>query len=285
MDETVFEVRGGPSRELPGVSRSHARLRPVALLLAIVAVFAIAGLAAWMHRNAVIVSGHRYAGEQLISVALSLGFYSEHYKRLPYPEVTPETARPLIHAITPGEGRKSLYSWRVEIVPDLMSWHGTWDPSRAWDDPMNKQLVELSSFFAFGAAGREANPTSFPEADILAITGPGTAFGDGKEPPMALKDIPPQTILVVETRASGIPWPAPGDFDIRTMPRTVNGPDGKGISSRNAGGFHVIFADEWLWLLSNEVPFETLRKFFTIAEARSHDREKLLGPFALHRGP
>ena len=62
-------------------------------------------------------------------------------------------------------------------------------------------------------------------------------------------------------------------------------PTWKGISSHYAGGFHVIFADGWVWLLSDKVPFETLRKFFTVAEARGQDRKKMLGPFALHRGP
>ena len=65
------------------------------------------------------------------------------------------------------------------------------------------------------------------------------------------------------------------------MPQTINAADGKGISSRNAGAFHVIFADGRVWLLSDKVPFETLKKFFTIADAEKHDREKLLGPFAL----
>jgi hypothetical protein len=102
---------------------------------------------------------------------------------------------------------------------------------------------------------------------------------------MALKDVPPNTILAVETRASGIPWPAPGDFDIGTMPHTINAPDGKGISSRNECGFHVIFADGQVWFLSEKVPFESLKKFFTTAEAKWHDREEVLGQFALHRGP
>ena len=149
---------------------------------------------------------------------------------------------------------------------------------------MNKQLVELSSFYAYDATGLKPYPHFFLEANILAITGPGTAFGDGKELPMATKNVPPQTILCVETRASGVPWPAPGDFDIRTMPQTICGLDGKGISSRNAGGFHVTFADGRVWLLSDKAPFETLKEFFTTAEAGKHNRERLLGPFALDRG-
>lgn len=153
------------------------------------------------------------------------------------------------------------------------------------DSPANRQLVDLSSFYAFDAPRPEGHRQSFPETKLLAITGPGTAFGDGTGRPMAVKDAPPATILTGETGTSGIPWPAPGDFDIRTMPRTVCARDGKGTSSRNAGGFHVSFADGQVWLLSDKVPFETLSKFFTTADAEKHNREQLLGPFVLHRGP
>ena len=99
---------------------------------------------------------------------------------------------------------------------------------------------------------------------------------------MSLKDVPPDAILIVEVRASGIPWPAPNDFDIRTMPHAINAVDGKGISGRFAGGFHVGFADG-VWFLSDNVPFETLKKFFTVADAKQYDREKLLGPYVLER--
>ena len=127
---------------------------------------------------------------------------------------------------------------------------------------------------ARSASARE----SFPETRLLAITGPGTAFGDGIGPPIAVKDAPPATILVVETASSGIPWPAPGDFDIRSMPRTVCSYDGKGISSQHAGGFHVIFADEYVWLFPTKF-LRVLSKFFTTVEAGTHNREQLLGPF------
>jgi len=95
--------------------------------------------------------------------------------------------------------------------------------------------------------------------------------------------LPPAAILLVESRSSGIPWPAPGDFDIRTMPRTINAPDGKGISGQIPGGFVVLFADGDAWFMSDKTPFETLEKFFTLAGAKKYDREALLGPFALER--
>ncbi len=221
----------------------------------------------------------------MAQIAVTLLAYSEGFGRLPYAVVKAETPRRSTRARPTSRTSQVLYSWRAEIVPDLDSCGGAWDPSRAWDDPSNRELAKLSSVYAYDTSGLGRGPASFSETDILAITGPGTAFGDGREPPKALKDIAPQTIIAVETRASGIPWPAPGDFDIRTMPQTINAPDGKGISSRYPSGFHVLFADSSVWLLSDRTPFETLKEFFTTADAEKHDREALLGPFALHRGP
>ncbi|WP_148590980.1 hypothetical protein [Aquisphaera giovannonii] len=150
-----------------------------------------------------------------------------------------------------------------------------------WDDPANVQLSDFSSFFCDDALAPKDSLHPFPETGILAITGPGTAFGDGSEDPVPLRGIPPQTILCAETRASGIPWPAPGDFDVRDMPHTINAPNGKGISGRYKGGFHVIFADAEVWFLSDGVPFDTLSRFFTVADAAKHNRDKLLKPFVL----
>lgn len=266
-------------------ARGPARLRLVYWLIAGAAVLVGSGLAVGLVRRAINASGHELTRNHILNVSLALRDYSESYGHLPYPVVRQQPAGQAPETGPPHRAGRPLYSWRVEIVGFLESWHGTWDPSQAWDSPSNQQLVELSSFYAYDASGRRGQPQAFPATNLLALTGPGTAFGDGTGPPRALKDIPPQTILVVETRASGIPWPAPGDFDIRTMPHTINAPDGKGISSRYAGGFHVIFADGWMWMLSDKVPFETLQKFFTTADAAKHDREQLLGRFALHRGP
>jgi hypothetical protein len=261
----------------------HPRIRRV--LITGAAVLATAGLAVWMVQMGRNASAQAFARRSLSSVAMALGDYSDVHGHLPYAVVSRETAG-LLQGTDPPEGTGvPHYSWRVEIIPFLEAWHGTWDPSQPWDSPANRQLVERSSFYAFGGTGPEGYPQSFPGTNVLAITGPGTAFGDGRGRPMALKDVPPATIIAVETRSSGIPWPAPGDFDVRTMPRTVCARDGKGISSLSAGGFHVVFADRWVWLLSDKVPFETIAKFLTTAEAGKHSRDELLGPFVLHRGP
>lgn len=273
-----------PTQVPLGPSGSRTKPRSASLLIAISVAVLVLGIAVWGVRTAFDVSSRQATRAQFAAVARSLVDYSKVRGHLPHPVRRESVGQSLENGSDGGIGRP-LYSWRVEIVPYLASWHGSWDASQPWNQPANTQLVEMSSFYAYDATGPEGHPHSFPETNALAITGPGTAFGDGKEPPRALKDVPPNTILVVETRASGIPWPAPGDFDIRTMPQTINAPDGKGISSRNAGGFHVIFADGYVWFLSHKVPFETLKKFFTTTDAERNDREKLLGPYALHRGP
>lgn len=264
------------------LTRFHALRRVVVLLIAAAAVILVVGLALRSAQTVFILNAHSRARSKILYVSMALKNYSEYRGHLPYPVVQARRSKQLNPSDEIG---RPLYSWRVEIIPYLESWHGRWDPAQPWDHPANNQLAEMSSFYVYSATGPKGRLQPFPETNLLAITGPGTAFGDGIKQPMALKDVPPQTILLVETRASGIPWPAPGDLDIRTMPQTINAPSGRGISSPNAGGFHLVFADEQVWLLANKVPFDTLRLFLTVAEAEKHDREELLGKFILHRGP
>ena len=266
-------------------SSRPSRFRAVYVLAAAAAVLAVSSLVVWKIRAIQDSSSRKATRSQFAWVALSLVNYSEFRGHLPHPIVRQGSIGPSTEPSPPKVTDRPLYSWRVEIIPYLESWHGTWDPSQPWDHPLNKQIIELSSFYTYDATRLKGNPQSFSETNLLAITGPGTAFGDGKGLPMTLKNIPPYTILVVETRASTIPWPAPGDFDIRTMPQTINALDGKGISGRSVGGFHLIFANGQTWFLSDKLPFDTLKKFFTTIDAGKYDAEELLGPFALHRGP
>ncbi len=182
---------------------------------------------------------------------------------------------------------KPLYSWRVEVagVFPVCPARFSLDLSQPWDSPANHDLMLWDDCFSADKTPRPnivyvKQQKSFPQTVMLAIVGPGTAFADNRTR-APLKGIPPGAVLLVESRASGIPWPAPGDFDIRTMPHTINAPDGSGISGQNPGGFVVLFADGQAWFLSEKVPFGILAKFFTVESAKRHSREELLGPFLL----
>jgi len=179
-----------------------------------------------------------------------------------------------------------LWSWRVELVPYLESMGGaSLDYSQPWTAPRNRRILQRYGYYFSYVQVQELTdtPDAFPEANALAICGPGTAFGCEGEEPKRRRELPPDLILIVEVPASGIPWPAPGDLDIRTMAQVVNPPDGKGISSKYRDGFHVVFADGEVWFISKKVPFELLRKFFTIEEAAKHNRDELLQEYAIWR--
>jgi hypothetical protein len=59
------------------------------------------------------------------------------------------------------------------------------------------------------------------------------------------------------------------------MPRTIQAPDGKGISSRNPNGFLIMFGDGSVHRLKHSIPFDLLSEFFTIEEAKKNSRDKL----------
>ena len=66
------------------------------------------------------------------SVAVSLMEYSEFHGHLPYPVVWHRPARELTGTGPVNETDRPLYSWRVEILGYLESWHGSWDWTKAW---------------------------------------------------------------------------------------------------------------------------------------------------------
>ncbi len=215
-------------------------------------------------------------------ILTSISAYSHDFKHLPFPvqRAPTQPEKPEKMYFRNGEGEE-LYSWRVEIIPYLESWHGSWDRFQRWDAPANQVLREMFGYYAYEgrsfSSGVSGATQAFPETNTVAVIGNGTAFGDGWEQPMSLGNVPPSAILFVETNASGIPWPAPGDFSVQEI---ISGQ--KRISGQYAGGFHVGFADG-VWFVSDKTPLEALKKFFTVAGARKYDREMLLGPFALER--
>jgi hypothetical protein len=107
---------------------------------------------------------------------------------------------------------------------------------------------------------------------VVGIAGPGTPF-DG-ERICRLTDIDSDTILAIEVADFDRHWMEPGDLSLDEVPEAIT----KGIDGQ---GVHVLFADGRVWYLRADVPLDDLKKFFTIAGAREHDREQVLGPYAV----
>lgn len=219
-------------------------------------------------------------------IALALGKFQLSCRRLP-PAIQRVRGD---NSYTPFDGdpeSEPLYSWRFTIIPFVASYKMEPLYLEPWDSAGHarwRTVVQPYAYDGWGQGVSDARaPITIPTTThAFAITGPGTAFGDGNtEKPRSLAEIEADTIIVVEVANSGLHWMAPGDFDIRDMPQTINDPSGRGISSRHKDGFHVLFSDGTVWYLSNQVPFASLAKFFTIEGARSNDRQTILGPYLI----
>jgi hypothetical protein len=139
---------------------------------------------------------------------------------------------------------------------------------KRWDDPENEWLMGKAVY-----CYRLTEPPS-PQnlhTNVVAITGPGTAFDGDRE--CRLEDIDSDTILAIEIAESGTHWAAPGDLAIDQVDASIlEGLDGHGVL--------VLFADCEVWFVPADVPLEDLANFFTIEGAKEHDRDQVLGPKA-----
>lgn len=175
-------------------------------------------------------------------------------------------------AVRRDEAGRPLCSWRFQLVPYLEAMMLGLDFGGRWDDPVNRWLSANPHCGYFWS-----KETEFPEClhtNIVAITGPGTAFDGDRR--CRLTDIDADTIMAIEIADSDIHWAEPGDLSIGDVPQSiVEGLDGDGVG--------VLFADGSVFFLRADVPLADLKKFFTIDGAKKHDREQVLGPHAGHK--
>ena len=179
---------------------------------------------------------------------------------------------------------ESLSSWRFMLAPywDHQESGYSANTSQPWTAAVNAQWRNAIAPWIFAFTKRTPNSVDAHDTNVFAITGPGTAF-DAQTTITAEQLVADpttsDTVLFVEVRNSKTHWMKPGDFDIRTMPQTIDDPPGEGISGTCPGGFFVGFADGEVWMLRNDTPFEKLARFFTMDGARQHDRDAVLGPY------
>lgn len=167
-------------------------------------------------------------------------------------------------------------SWRFAIAPYMGYGSGYpeenaakyFDFAKRWDEEPNVSLW----IPAYNWLGRPKSSDDYQRywANVMAVTGPDTAF-EIREP--LLLEGCEDMILVVEVANSKVHWGQPGDLDIANLPENLTlGIDGDGIM--------VLFWDGSVWFIKKEVPMERLKHFFTATDARRHDRDKELKPYA-----
>jgi len=196
--------------------------------------------------------------------------FDQYYGHLPY-------------ALAPKRVGDQTPSWRSAIpivIPDDVVELDITDSERARQNNEAKWDNYWYRLFCFDPDGYREWDRHY--TNIVAITGPGTPFEEDSQ--TRWSDLAPDTILLTEvTPEFGVEWMRSGDLDVRTMPRSINHPSGKGIGGNYAGGFMVGFADGEVWFLNNNTPFHELEKFFAIERAKKNDRQESLGPFLIER--
>jgi hypothetical protein len=88
----------------------------------------------------------------------------------------------------------------------------------------------------------------------------------------------PSLIVLVHLRQPKIAWSEPRDLDVAEFARYLADREKAWFPSRRLG-HAVLFADGQAWILSKDCPEEEIAKLFTIAGAKKHNREKLLGKY------
>lgn len=173
------------------------------------------------------------------------------------------------------ENGTPIHSWRVLILPyiDEQSLYDAYDFSEPWDGPNNSQLADqMPRTFQSPSEIKSAAFTN-----IVAITGPGTAFPGSTSTTLAdFADGAENTILLTEITNSRVPWLQPRDLDTRQYKFNVNDPETLSISAVHWRLPYVVFADNiQAYAVSVDIPPEALRALTTIAGQERTTRSAL----------
>jgi len=154
-------------------------------------------------------------------------------------------------AYIPDSDGKPMHSWRVLLLPflDGQLMHAQYDFDKPWDDPQNLAVTRNTPMnFRCPSATGQTNTTHY-----VLISGPGTCFEGAEGMPIRdIKDGTSQTILVVESHDTAVPWYEPRDLSIAEL-------GSAGPTTRHMAGFHVLFADGRVQMMSDTISFDELK--------------------------
>ena len=157
-------------------------------------------------------------------------------------------------AYIPDSDGKPMHSWRVLLLPfvDQGFVHGQYDFDKPWDDPANLAVTRNTPVvFRCPSAPGQTNTTHY-----VLITGPGTCFEGAEGIRMrGIKDGTSQTILVVESHDTAIPWYEPRDLSIAELGSSAP-------TTGHPGGFNALKADGSVRMITG-VSFDQLKALFS----------------------
>jgi hypothetical protein len=185
-------------------------------------------------------------------------------------------------AVVTAKDGKSLYSWRVLLLPFLeeKQLYDRFNLEEPWDSPHNRPLADVLPYCY--APRMVGFPRTEPgQTHYQVLVGPGTAF---ERPGLTFKDFsdgPANTILVVEA-AEAVPWSQPLDLPYDPdvpLPRLG------GLFTRTSrimsypvyyrSGFNAVFGDGTTRFVGNQVGAQTIRSLITRNGGEAVDLSRL----------
>ena len=155
-------------------------------------------------------------------------------------------------------GAESQLSWRVHILPYMeeggADLYAEFHLDEPWDSEHNRKLIAKMPQAYKDPADRLPDG----ETHYVAVTGPGTAFGDGTTGP-SLRDFTDglsRTITIVEAD-QGVLWTKPDDWQF-----DPNSPS-NGVGNVRLGGFLAAMGDGSVQFIRSDTPPEALKALMT----------------------
>jgi hypothetical protein len=192
----------------------------------------------------------------LKQIGIALHNYHDVYGAFPPAYVADEHGRP-------------MHSWRVLLLPFLeqQNLYAQYRFDEPWDGPNNRTLAgQMSQIYGCPSdADAPLGTTSY-----LAVVGPETMWPGEKAVSLSdIKDGSSNTLIVVESHASGIHWMEPRDLHTLQMPMAVNAKQGQGICSchpsSNGGIAQFLRADCSVGQFTTDAPPAEIRAALTRA--------------------
>lgn len=169
-------------------------------------------------------------------------------------------------------------SWRLSILD--VSLPGPY-VDQSWRSPVNQSQDTNANRELFAVRSRK-NPSQFTQ--VFALVGDGSAFteyavGNGRD----TSDAEPDAILLLECKNDLIHWMEPGDIHIKALLRSSRSTGIDNLKPNYPDGFLVAFVDGAVWHIRADVPWDAISPFYTLEGARTHDRDKELGPYVIDK--
>lgn len=158
-----------------------------------------------------------------------------------------------------------MHSWRVLILPYIEEneLYAAYNFGEPWNGPNNIQLADrMPNIFCM-----QSEPKSTRFTNIVAITGPGTAFPGSETTSIdQFADGTENTLLLTEVSDSRLCWLEPRDLTVEGLAR---GPLQDGVLSMSAVEWRdpfVVFADHIAaYSVASHAPIDLLRALATVA--------------------